>query len=180
MVLPPKSKTKMKIGLVRAAFVLLLCVGSRCVRAATGLLRGLSNDIVEEDTRSLQTVGSITDFDLIHAKTDLKITALTPGQVISVSSIPGMISPDFSIDAKSTGNVQSVVFTLNGVKVLTENSAPWALCGNSGPDFFTCKSLINGTHTITATPYSGRDGTGTKGTAASVTFTIVASLLHLP
>jgi Malectin domain len=161
---------KMKIDSV--AFVLLLHVGSRCVSAATGLLRGVGN---EGDSRSLQTVGSITDFDLINAKTNLKITTLTPGQVIAVSSIPGMSSPDFNIEAKSTGNVVSVVFTLNGVQVWSENSAPWAFCGNSGPDFSTCLSLIVGTHTITATPYLGRDGTGTKGTAASVTFTIVAS-----
>jgi Malectin domain len=162
----------MKIDSV--VFVLLLSVGSRCVSADTGLLRGVG-DAIDEDTRSLQTVGSITDFDLINAKTNLKITTLTPGQVIAVSSIPGMISPDFNIEAKSAGNVQSVVFTLNSVMVQTENFVPWAFCGNSGPDFFTCKSLKNGTHVITATPYSGKNGTGTKGIAGSMTFTIDAS-----
>jgi hypothetical protein len=173
-----RLKAKMKISGVD--LLLLLYMGPRCVSAATGLLRGVGNVVVEEDFRRLQTVGSITDFDLVNAKTNLKITTLTPGQVIVVSAIPGMISPDLNIDAKSTGSVLSVVFTLNGVKVQTENAAPWAFCCNSGPDFFTCKSLINGTHTITATPFSGKDGMGTKGTTASVTFTIVGTLPTSP
>jgi Malectin domain len=170
----------MKIGGVHV--LLLLCMGPRCVSAATGLLRGVGspNAAAVEETRNLQTVGSITALDLINAKTDLKITTLTTGQVIAVSSIPGMTSPDFNIDAKSTGNVLSVVFTLNSVQVRIENSAPWAFCGNSGPDFSTCPSLINGTHAITATPYSGRNGTGTIGIPASVTFTIVSSLPASP
>jgi Malectin domain len=173
-----RLKAKMKISGVD--LLLLFYIGPRCVSAGTGLLRGVGNVVVEEDFRRLQTVGSIADFDLVNAKTNLKITTLTPGQVIVVSAIPGMISPDFNIDAKSTGSVQSVVFTLNGVKVQTENAAPWAFCGNSGPDFLTCKSLINGTHTITATSFSGKDGTGTKGTTASVTFTIVSTLPASP
>jgi Malectin domain len=139
---------------------------------------GAAQDTTDSSSRQLQqaTVGSITRFDLINAVTEKKINSLSNGQVIVVSSIPGLTttSPNFNIDAKTSGTVQSVVFALNNVTVQTESAAPWAFCGNNGADFFSCPTLNGGgTVTVSATPYSAKSGSGTKGTTVSVTFTIV-------
>jgi Malectin domain len=152
--------------------LLLLC--DYCTHVAAGLVRGAAAKDGTNSDRQLQVggdVGSVTRLDLINAITDLSITPLSNDQVILVSSIPGMNSPNFNIEAKTTGNVASVVFALNGVTVWTENAAPWAFCGNSGPDFSYCPSL-NGTVTVSATPYAAKNGGGLKGTTVSVTFTI--------
>jgi hypothetical protein len=159
-------------------FLLGACVYHCPANAAAGLIRGAGNDsadvVVKKEPRMLQGVGAITSIDLINAMTDLKIVTLSSGQEILVSSIPGMTSPDFNLEAKSTGIVQSVIFALNGVDVQTENAAPWAFCGNSGSNFKTCPSLGLGQHFVTATPYSSSNGGGIKGTTVGITFTIVA------
>jgi Malectin domain len=156
--------------IVLLVVVLLLC--DYCTHVAAGLVRGAAAKDGTDSVRQLQVdVGSITRLDLVNAITDLSITTLSNDQVILVSSIPGMKSPNFNIEAKATGNVGSVVFALNGVNVQTENGAPWAFCGNSGSNLFSCPSLI-GTVTVSATPYSDKNGGGTKGTTMSVTFSI--------
>jgi Malectin domain len=161
--------------------LLLLLLGDGGIKVASaGLVRGGGGGgaaTAQDGTdlsRSLQAVGSVTQFDLINAITEKNITTLSNGQVIVVSSIPGMTSPNFNVEAKTSGTVGSVVFALNGVTGLTENGAPWAFCGNIGSDFTYCPSL-NGTVTVSATPYSAVNGGGTKGTTVSVTFSIVLS-----
>jgi Malectin domain len=170
----------------RVAFVqlwvqllLLLCGGGTKVFA--GLVRGGEGATMDrtDSARHLEDVGSITRLDLINAITDKSITTLFNNQVIVVSSIPGMSSPNFNIEAKTTGDVDSVVFALNGVNVQTDNSAAWAFCSHSGSNFSPCPSLI-GTVTVSATPYSSKNGGGTKGATVSVTFSIILNAPTAP
>ena len=53
--------------------------------------------------------------------------------------------------------VDSVMFTLDGVVVKTENFAPYAMGGDNGGDYFPLV-LPTGFHIIEATGYTGPDG----------------------
>jgi Malectin domain len=181
------SGASQRCGVVTLLWLLLLLLGDGGIKVASaGLVRGggggggaATAQDGTDSSRSLQAVGSVIQFDLINAITDKSVTTLSNGQVIVVSSIPNMTSPNFNVEAKTSGTVGSVVFALNGVTVWTENGAPWAFCGNSGSDFSYCSSL-NGTVTVSATPYSAANGGGTKGTTVSVTFSIVLSAPAAP
>jgi Malectin domain len=131
--------------------------------------------------RNLQAnLRRLTGLDLINANTGKPITTLSNNSVIAVNSIPGMTTPAFNINATFVGSgIGSVVFGYNDTSnVWTENGAPWAFCGNSGPQFSACAQLgtVSRTHVVTATPFAGTSGTGAAGTPIAVIFTIVASL----
>jgi hypothetical protein len=153
------------------------------VYAASGLVRGTTVVALEgadeqDEQRSLQTSGTLTGLDLINTMSGTRITTLSNNQVIAVNTIPGMTTPSFNINATFVGSgIQSVGFRYNASsQVWTENAAPWAFCGNSGPVYSNCAQLKLGRHTVTATPFSGSGLTGTAGAPINVTFTIVASV----
>jgi hypothetical protein len=60
------------------------------------------------------------------------------------------------------GPVGSVRFELFGSLNRLENFAPWAMCGNAGPDFSPCPVLTQSGDLI-VTPYSERYGRGVAG-----------------
>ena len=119
----------------------------------------------------------IAKLQLINADTNNAITDLVDGAVIELSAL-GMTDPFFNIEAVvSEGNnrVGSVRFALDGNNnYRTENVVPYAFCGDAGGNFYNCRVLALGTHTVTATPFAGRGGSGAAGSPFSVTFTIVS------
>jgi hypothetical protein len=115
----------------------------------------------------------ITALSLINADKDTKILDLANGTVVNVKDIPGMVNPSFNINASYTGAVESVVYWYNGTRYLLEIIKPYAFCGNDRTNFFSCRKLTCGTHTVTAIPYVQGGGRGTPGTPLTVTFTIV-------
>ena len=68
--------------------------------------------------------------------------------------------------------VRSVIFTLNRAHYRTENSAPYALAGDSGGDY-NAWNYIPGMYTITATAYEWGNGLGNVIATASITINIV-------
>jgi Malectin domain len=124
---------------------------------------------------------NLTGMDLIRADSDTRITTLFNTQVVVLNTIqtpyPLSIPPKLSINATfaTTTNVKSVVFDLNKrSRYRVENKAPYAMCGNFGRDFLSCGGgLAFGEYTVTATPYSGRNGQGTAGTPIVVSFSLV-------
>jgi hypothetical protein len=126
-----------------------------------------------QEHRDLQ----ITEFQLIDTVSDKVVAILQEGMVIPLADL-GMTSPSFSVNAIFSGpNVISVKYGLDGnPNHRVENKAPFALCGNKATDFFLCRTLGIGAHTVTATPYASRNGRGAAGTSFTVGFTIVASL----
>ena len=70
--------------------------------------------------------------------------------------------------------VGSVAFALDATYTHTENAAPYTLCGDDGTGTITsCASILTvGKHTLSATPYTGANLTGTAGAAIIVDFTI--------
>ena len=71
--------------------------------------------------------------------------------------------------------VGSVAFALDASYTHTENISPYTLCSDDGAGTITsCASILTvGTHTLSATPYTGAGLTGTAGPAVIVSFTIV-------
>jgi ELWxxDGT repeat protein len=69
------------------------------------------------------------------------------------------------------GTVGSVRFNYDGV-IRTENQAPYAFYGdNSG--IFNGGPITNGNHTLSATPYTGSNATGSAGLPKTISFTVI-------
>ncbi len=124
---------------------------------------------------SAQTVAG---FALIDADTDQVIGALADGDVLSLDNLP---TSSLSVRADTLpATVGSVRFDLDGiVGFRTENVVPYALFGDSisiGGTYAPWSGVpLLGTHSLTATPFSGGGGSGTAGTPLSIGFEIVVS-----
>jgi uncharacterized protein (DUF1800 family) len=108
-----------------------------------------------------QTVASFT---VINADTGAEIATFVASGTVSVAT-----TPNINIRANAS-NVQSVVFT-DGSSSRTENSAPYAYKGNSGPVYAKWTPAV-GTYVISAKPYSGSSGSGSAGATATLTLTV--------
>src|SRR5690606_33830081 len=82
----------------------------------------------------------------------------------------------FSVLANTgTSEVGSVIFEFNGIeRYRIESIAPFSLYGDAanGTEFYPVEFQL-GTNTITATPYSGKYGTGYAGTPVTINFEVV-------
>jgi hypothetical protein len=123
--------------------------------------------------QSTNTVGQIQNLILIDADTDLPLLNLTNGTIINILSQP---TSRFNVQATTFhGGVGSVRFGYNGnSRFRTETGQPFSFCGDRQPvgNYMPCQLLVAGQHTITATPFSNRSGTGIAGTPYQVTFQI--------
>ncbi len=116
----------------------------------------------------------ISDFVLINADTNEEIGPLNEGDVIDLADYR---RNRFSIVANGgeERRPRSVVFDFNGnAGVQTENFIPFALAGDNDGDVNPVAFPL-GSNTVTATPYSRRDGRGDAGEALTVNFTVVDS-----
>jgi hypothetical protein len=140
---------------------LLLCSS----HIAEGSIRG-GND------RSLQTVGTVDRLVLINAATDLPIVDLSNDLVVNIATVN---ANSFAIEATTVGgSVGSVKFGYNGnPSSKIEQSARYAMCGNSGDNFAACSVLVVGQHNLTVTTYSGTKASGTIGSIKNLSFRIV-------
>ncbi|HWR53006.1 MAG TPA: Ig-like domain-containing protein [Bryobacteraceae bacterium] len=115
---------------------------------------------------------AVTSVALINANTDQPIAGFDPiadGTVIQRSGLP---TSNLNILARTSGGgIASVAFVLNGSTVRVENVAPYTIGGDSGGDYWPW-ALPAGSHTLTLTPYSGTNATGTPGQALTVKFTV--------
>lgn len=122
-----------------------------------------------------ESVGTVTSLRLINAETDEPVAGYDPlfsTALIDLSKFT--VVPNFNIEASVAGSVGSLQWDFNG-DIRNEEFAPWALCGNAGPDFKSCDRLKAGTNaTIKVTPYSGKSGTGTTGRS----FTILVAIIN--
>ena len=133
------------------------------------------NGLVDGDEPGVtcSTVLSVTGITLVNAAGDVTLFPLTNGMVINISSLPTL---NLTIEAFATSDVGSVRMALSGAKsnIRTENNAPLALYGNSGADY-NGSTFVAGNYTITVTPYSGRNLSGTLGTPRTVSFQLVTA-----
>jgi trimeric autotransporter adhesin len=117
---------------------------------------------------------TVASFTLVDARRGEDIREIKDGDVINLKSLPGK---QLNIRANTAPeSVGSVVFGLNDRPVQqTENILPYALFGNRGRDFqdYNPWTPRPGSYTITATPYSERNGQGARGIASTITIQIV-------
>ncbi|WP_375579441.1 choice-of-anchor D domain-containing protein [Marivirga tractuosa] len=115
----------------------------------------------------------ISSFTLINAELNEEIGELFTGEIINLDNYA---NNEFSVIANPTmADVGSVVFDFNGQEAFqTENIAPYSLDGdfNNGNSFYPV-ALPKGVNTITATPYTGANGSGKEGKALTVEFEVI-------
>jgi nitrous oxidase accessory protein NosD len=118
---------------------------------------------------------SVASLSLINADTGSVIQSSFQGGTLDLATLP---TRNLSIRANtSPSRVGSVKFGLNqNASHRIENLAPYAIAGDNTQtgDYYPWTPSV-GTHTVTATPYTERDAAGTRGTALSVTMTVVDS-----
>jgi hypothetical protein len=113
-------------------------------------------------------VGTIAKVRWIDSNTDqpnpLFFRDLVNGDILWVERDD--FDPSLTLDAVTEGGpVGSVRLELFSQINRLENFAPWALCGNNGPDFFACnpKIVTPDSGDLIVTPYSEKYGKGTAG-----------------
>lgn len=114
----------------------------------------------------------VVSFTLVREGTAGDIGPLTQGMSINLASI-GNFSVRANVCPGST-SVKSVKFELNGVAVKTENTAPYAVNGDSPAGNYIKWNISPGSYALKATPYSGTGGSGMAGIALAVNFTVVS------
>ncbi len=80
---------------------------------------------------------------------------------------------NLSIVAKTNPSiVGSTSFRLDGVLLRVENSAPFAIMGDTNGTDYNAWTPAVGTHTLKVVAYSGANQTGTASATYSLTFTV--------
>ncbi|MEK6155319.1 choice-of-anchor D domain-containing protein [Flavobacteriaceae bacterium 3-367] len=113
----------------------------------------------------------VVSLTLINPDTNQPIGPLNDGDIINLADFG---TNKFNVVA-NVGElpVGSVIFDYNGTEGFrTENVAPFALAGDSSGNF---KGMVFpvGPNTVTATPFSGRGGSGESGLGITVNFEVV-------
>jgi hypothetical protein len=117
---------------------------------------------------------SVATLMLIDADTDSDIGPIVEGAVIDLA----VTGRNLNIRADtSPASVGSVRFSLNAVEnYATQSGAPYTIGGDSLTDYWPWTPPL-GALTLTATPFTASGGTGTPGTAKTVSFTVIDSQL---
>ncbi len=117
----------------------------------------------------------IISFTLVNATTNEEIGPLNEGDIIDLNDYNGI--NNFSVIAnKGAIDIASVVFDLNELtKFKTENRAPYSLNGDFNGTFFRGVELLLGGNTITATPFSEKNGEGEIGIPLTINFQVIDS-----
>ena len=112
---------------------------------------------------------SVTGLVLINPDTDQAIGPLTPGMEVNYTQLG---TRNINVRADVSATVGSVVFGFDSnASYRVENTAPYAIAGDTTGDYHAWTPGA-GSHTVTATPYSGSSGGGTAGCALTVPFTV--------
>lgn len=117
---------------------------------------------------------SIINLPLINADTNQPIAGyetLSDGVTLNLATLP---TRNLSIRADtSPATIGSVRFGYDGnANYQTENLLPYAIAGDKSGNFNPWTPSV-GSHTLTVTPYSGSNASGTAGTAVQISFTVV-------
>jgi hypothetical protein len=172
---------------MKVCYVLSIVIALSLVDASLhNVLRGTR--ALDNDThRSLQIqgfVGAVGRWRLINATIgnvgQVLIDNIINGTIVDMTNYP--LNQQFSIEAvtsNTSGPVNSVRFMFaNKVNFRTDSVVPYSLCGDISKNVYRpCIQLVEGTHTIAATPYSLVNATGVKGEQSKVSFTILRTIL---
>lgn len=150
-----------------------LNVGGAIITARTqdGNFTSTSTITVTQNTTTL----SIASFVLINSGNNSEIQTLVDGAQL-LSSQVGSLELNIKVNTNPT-TVGSVFISLSGPvnATRTENGAPYALFGDNNGNY-SGRTLPVGTYTLSGTPYSGTNRSGTVGTTSSIQFSIVSNI----
>lgn len=126
----------------------------------------ISFTVQHEDDPEQSAVTSLT---LVDAVTNQDVMTLTNGSTIQLASIDELVN----IRANTSGATESVQWQLSGTQshIATDNEIPYALFGDANGDYNAWNPNL-GSYTLTATPFSGDDQTGTQGASLSIHFQV--------
>jgi len=116
---------------------------------------------------------SVVSFTLINSETDQPIAGYDPiasGANLNLATLPTRL---LNIRANTTAaGAGSVRFGFDGnASYGVDNATPFALGGDTNGNYVAWTPAV-GNHTLTATPFTGADASGTAGTAATLTFKV--------
>lgn len=132
------------------------------------IVYGTEQGTIQYETPDYSIISSLI---LLNANIDNDIRTLSTTSTETID----IASNDIAIRANTApATVGSVVFSVDGNVVATDNSAPYTIAGENGSDILPWNIAL-GQHTVVATPYSGADGTGDAGTPLTVQVNIVDS-----
>jgi len=125
-------------------------------------------------TYTTSTSQAVTSLTLINADTDQPVAGHNPlmnGATINFATIG---TRNLNIRANTNpATVGSVRFGLDtNPSHIVENVAPYALAGDTSGNYNAWTPTL-GSHTVTATPFSGSAASGTAGTALTINFTVI-------
>jgi hypothetical protein len=113
---------------------------------------------------------SFSDFELINADTDKDVSLFQSGSVIDFAKLG---TKNVNVRADVSGTAGSVRFGIDSnANFRTENNKPYALAGDTGTGDYAAWTPTVGTHTFTATIYSGANATGSVLATKSFSFTV--------
>lgn len=113
----------------------------------------------------------VTSFTLVNADTDQDIKMLSSGDILNLATLP---TKNLNIRANTNPSVVgSVKLVLSGpqTRSVTENTAPYSLFGDVSGNYAPW-APATGDYKLTATPHSASNGSGTAGTALTISFTV--------
>jgi hypothetical protein len=111
----------------------------------------------------------VEQLTLINADTGMDIMPLTEASTVNLDVLPPHLTARADTDPPTVG---SVVLQVDNGLPLTENTPPYVLTTQNAPNNYMPWTLLPGSHTITATPYSDMNMGGTVGAPLTVTFTL--------
>ncbi|WP_310397999.1 PKD domain-containing protein [Hymenobacter sp.] len=115
-----------------------------------------------------------TSFTLVESDTNEDVLAIANGAVINLAELP---TRNLNIRANANpATTGSVVMALSGTQTQarTESVRPYALFGQVNGNYNDWTPTV-GSYSLTGTPYSGANGTGTAGAPLTVAFTVTDS-----
>jgi CubicO group peptidase (beta-lactamase class C family) len=137
------------------------------------LFAAVTQEYVTCDGRTVNGAGNpqqVVSLTLMDADSDQPLLTMTAGMTITMADLP---TRNLNVRAETSPSlVGSVRFALDGNSTYrTETAAPYALAGDDSGDYRPWTPTA-GSHTITATPYTGSGATGTRGTPLTISFTV--------
>ena len=162
------SATLTASGLVQGAYIFRLTATDNSGLAAS------DEAIVNVAAAPAGSGQSVAALVLVDADSDTDIGPIASGSTIDLS----VTGANLNIRADtSPATVGSVRFALDAnPNYMTQSGAPYTIGGDNQTDYYPWTPPL-GTHTLTATPFTGSSATGTAGTPKTVVFTVIDSRL---
>src|SRR5215213_6600985 len=107
--------------------------------------QNVSRGAFVEPLEGRQLLADVSGLTLINAATDMVIGPLTNGATIDLRTAGSQLSVRAQVTPATTSG--SAVFTLDGVKIRTENAVPYAIQGDTNGDYLPWTPSI-GKHTL--------------------------------